>query len=129
MNSWNKTAKVDQYWIFRLITLNLDITHLLVEPEGPAQKQPKKPDVVRAENAETGVKVKQGKVHKVHPQQARNEEAHQLKLKEMLIPKRHRRPYEKIKFGKKRQEKEVRKMIEKRKKLNDNEPKEEVTIA
>lgn len=87
-----------------------DVSHLLFEPEVASKKQPKKPEVVRAENKQTGVKVKEGTVHKVHPQQVRNEEAHQLKLKEMSIPKRHRRPYEKIKFGKKRQAKEVRKM-------------------
>jgi hypothetical protein len=99
-------------------------------PPLPEKKQPKKPEVVRAENKQTGVKVKEGTVHKVHPQQVRNEEAHQLKLKEMSIPKRHRRPYEKIKFGKKRQAKEVRKMNEKRKKLSDNgdELKDEITL-
>jgi predicted ATP-dependent serine protease len=77
---------------------------------------PKKPDVVHAENTDTGVKVKEGKVRQVNPQHVRSEEAHQLKLKEMLIPKRHRRPYQKMKFGQKRKQKEVRKMIEKRKK-------------
>ncbi|KAI6183837.1 Pescadillo-like protein [Aphelenchoides bicaudatus] len=103
-----------------------DISHLLAEPIEQPKKQQKKPEVVRAENKSTGVKVKEGQAHKVNQQHTRNEEAHQLKLKEMLIPKRHRRPYKKIKFGEKRQQKEVRKMIEKRKKISQNDgPKEE----
>lgn len=112
-----------------ILTLS-DVSHLLIEPVEQLKKQVKKPEVVRAENKETGVKVKEGKVYKVNQQHVRNEEAHQLKLKEMLITKRHRRPYEKIKFGQKRQQKEVRKMIEKRKKISqkDDETKEESVV-
>lgn len=118
-----------KFWANELSKFS-DISHLLVEPEEGLKKQPKKPEIVRAENKETGVKVKEGKVHKVHPQHVRNEEAHQLKLKEMSIPKRHRRPYEKIKFGKKRQAKEVRKMTDKRKKLSgaNSEPTGEIVL-
>ncbi|KAI6194624.1 Pescadillo-like protein [Aphelenchoides besseyi] len=101
-----------------------DITHLLSEVEEQPKKQPKKPEVVRAENTKTGVKVKEGNVHKVHPQQVRNEAGQQLKLKEMLIAKRHRRAYEKIKFGEKRKKKELRKLVEKRDALANNDAEE-----
>jgi len=98
-----------------------DISHLLVEPQQKQlEKQPKKPEVVRAENVATGVKVKEGRVYKVHPQQVLNEEGQNLKLREMLIRKKQKRAYEKIKFGQKRKVKEVRKMVSKRGRAEQN---------
>lgn len=115
-------GKGKKYVIFNPLirSFYLDVSHLVAEPGGPAKKQPKQPDVVRAENPKTAVKVKEGKIHKVNPQQVRNEEAHQLKLKEMLIPKRYSRAYKKIKYGENRKKKEIRKMVEKRNKLAGN---------
>ena len=95
----------------------LDLNALLAEPVEQPKKQPRPAEVVRAANEATGVRVKEGRVHKVHPQQTRNDEGAQLKLREMLIPKKHKRAYEKIKFGQKRQKREARKMHDKREKL------------
>ncbi|KAL3099750.1 hypothetical protein niasHS_000234 [Heterodera schachtii] len=46
-----------------------------------------------------------------------NEEGHNLKLREMMVPKKHRRVYGKIKYGLKRKAREANKLAEKRAKL------------
>jgi len=54
---------------------------------------------------------------KDNKQKELNEKGQNLKLREMMIPKKHRRVYKKIKFGEKRKAKEQRKLLEKRIKL------------
>ena len=44
-------------------------------------------------------------------------QGHNLKLREMMIPKRHKRVYDKIKFGIKKKEKAVKKLSNRRKQL------------
>ncbi|CAD5233003.1 unnamed protein product [Bursaphelenchus xylophilus] len=96
-----------------------DVTHLLEDMNTTINVQaPKKKPVVQpkvhAVNLETGVEVKKGRVHRENPQQKINEEGHDLKMREMMIPKRFKRAYKKIKHGQKEKKKEVRKMHAKR---------------
>lgn len=45
-------------------------------------------------------------------------QGHNRKLREMMIPKKHRRVYKKIKFGEKRRARELKKLQSKRAKLD-----------
>ncbi|CAD5223340.1 unnamed protein product [Bursaphelenchus okinawaensis] len=96
-----------------------DVTYLLEDLEttvNPVQLK-KKPVVqpkVHAVNMETGVAVKKGRVHKDNPQNKINQDGQELKMREMMIPKRFKRAYKKIKHGQQEKKKEVRKMHAKR---------------
>ncbi|CAG9530600.1 unnamed protein product [Cercopithifilaria johnstoni] len=61
--------------------------------------------------------VNKGQMHRENLQKKLNEEGHELKLREMLIPKKRRRVYSKIKRGIKRRIREEKKLNEKRLKL------------
>ncbi len=49
-----------------------------------------------------------GKFHRDNAQKRRNEEGEQLRMREMMIPKKQRRVYHKIRRGQKKQRREVR---------------------
>ena len=51
--------------------------------------------------------VETGKVFKKNKQKVLNEQGEQQKLKEMMIPKKHKRVYQKIKRGTKKKVREV----------------------
>ncbi|KRZ34234.1 Pescadillo -like protein [Trichinella pseudospiralis] len=72
-----------------------------------------------AENPLKALEVKPGVVHKENGQKKLAEEKEELKLREMMIAKKYRRAYQKMKFGQKRQAKEVRKLVKKRKMIED----------
>jgi hypothetical protein len=84
-------------------------------PTTSSTKKGKKPD----ENESPAMRVKTAKPFKENQQKKINEKGHDLKLKEMMIPKKHRRVYQKIKFGIKRKSKEVNKLKQKRQKMGD----------
>jgi len=61
------------------------------------------------------MQVKEGKADHGNVHKRVADRAEEKRLQEMLIAKKHRRAYQKIKFGQKRKAKEVRKLKEKRK--------------
>jgi len=61
------------------------------------------------------MQVKEGKVDRTNVHKRVADQVEERKLQEMLIAKKHKRAYQKIKFGEKRKAKEVRKLKEKRK--------------
>ncbi|VDO34222.1 unnamed protein product [Brugia timori] len=63
------------------------------------------------------INVNKGRMHKENLQKKLNEKGHELKLREMLIPKKRRRVYSKIKRGIKRRVHEEKKLNEKRLKM------------
>lgn len=69
------------------------------------------------EKGEIPMEVKKSRMHKENLQKKLNEQGHELKLREMLIPKKRRRVYAKIKRGIKRRVGEEKKLNEKRRKL------------
>lgn len=77
-------------------------------------KQPQQAQKVHAANETTGVQVKQGKKLVENKQQKMNQEGQELKMREMMIPKRFKRAYKKVKHGEKEKKKVVRKMHAKR---------------
>ena len=79
------------------------------------QKQPKKVETVDNKGV---MRVQKSRVFKESQQKKTNEEGHNLKLREMMIPKRHKRVYEKIKRGAKSKEKAVNNLNRKRAKLD-----------
>jgi len=97
-----------------------DISHLLAEriteqqPSGKASKRQKAKFTPVGEESI----VKAGKVFRENQQKLINEKGHDRKLREMMIPKKHRRVYKKIRFGEKRLAREAKKLEEKRKKLS-----------
>uniref|UniRef100_A0A915B5U3 Pescadillo homolog n=1 Tax=Parascaris univalens TaxID=6257 RepID=A0A915B5U3_PARUN len=98
--------------IEQLKELGYDVEALLGE------KQPEKKKKKMVEKKETsGMSVDIGKIHKENKQKKLNEEGHDLKMREMMIAKRYRRVYHKIKRGKKRQAREVTALKLKRAKL------------
>lgn len=88
-----------------------------MEKNGEKQMAAKK--VAQLSQLEKGnqVYVKEGKSYRENPQEKINLAGQDLKLREMMIEKKHRRVYEKIKFGKKREAKEANKLEIKRKKI------------
>ncbi|KRZ63416.1 Pescadillo -like protein [Trichinella nativa] len=72
-----------------------------------------------AENPLKALEVKPGVVHKDNRQKKLAEEKEELRLREMMIAKKYRRAYQKIRFGQKRQAKEVRKLVKKRKTIEE----------
>ncbi|KHN72215.1 Pescadillo -like protein [Toxocara canis] len=99
--------------IEQLKELGEDVEQLLVEKVDIKKKKDKK-----VEGGETsGMSVAVGKTHKENKQKQLNEEGQNLKLREMMIAKRYRRVYHKIKRGKKRRAREVNALKEKKAKL------------
>uniref|UniRef100_A0A1I7VK08 Pescadillo homolog n=1 Tax=Loa loa TaxID=7209 RepID=A0A1I7VK08_LOALO len=72
---------------------------------------------VQKEKEVPTMNVNKGRMHKENLQKKLNEEGHELKLREMLIPKKRRRVYSKIKRGIKRRVHEEKKLNEKRLKM------------
>jgi pescadillo protein len=93
-----------------------DISPLLTATEETSKPKQKKSAKEAAKQKE--MRVEAGRTYKENPQRKINEEGHNLKLKEMLIAKKYRRAYKKIKFGMKREKRETRKLEEKRQKLS-----------
>ncbi|KAL4002586.1 Pescadillo N-terminus family protein [Acanthocheilonema viteae] len=83
--------------------------------EGESKMQEKKK--IQKEEEVPTMNVNKGRMHKENLQKKLNEEGHKLKLREMLIPKKRRRVYSKIKRGIKRRIHEEKKLNEKRLKL------------
>uniref|UniRef100_A0A0N4ZD00 Pescadillo homolog n=1 Tax=Parastrongyloides trichosuri TaxID=131310 RepID=A0A0N4ZD00_PARTI len=77
--------------------------------EEKAKKKEKKP----------GMHVEAGKIYTESAETKVAEVQSVKKMQEMMIPKKHKRVYEKMTFGIKRKEKEVKKLIFKRKKLEE----------
>ncbi|VDK73210.1 unnamed protein product [Litomosoides sigmodontis] len=84
-----------------------------VETDGESKMQEK----IRKEKEVSTMNVNKGRMHKENLQKKLNEEGHELKLREMLIPKKRRRVYSKIKRGIKRRIREENKLNEKRLKM------------
>lgn len=99
--------------IEQLKELGHDVEALLGEKQ--PEKKKKKKVVEKSETSEMSVDV--GKTHKENKQKKLNEEGHDLKMREMMIAKRYRRVYHKIKRGKKKQAREVNTLKMKRAKL------------
>ncbi|MFH4980761.1 hypothetical protein AB6A40_007470 [Gnathostoma spinigerum] len=90
-----------------------DVTHLLPK----AEEKPQKVKKVKKDNEkkeETKMSVELGRTHKKHKQKEINEKGHDLKLREMMIAKKHKRVYQKIKYGIKRKARENRQLAQKR---------------
>uniref|UniRef100_A0A914GZ88 Pescadillo homolog n=1 Tax=Globodera rostochiensis TaxID=31243 RepID=A0A914GZ88_GLORO len=100
---------------------NCDITAFLgaksVEPKNGSNKKKKEAGKSEA----TAMAVQKSKVHKESRQKQINAEGHNLKLREMMVAKKHRRVYGKIKYGLKRKAQEANKLAEKRAKLTRSE--------
>lgn len=92
----------------------IDVAALLGEKE----KKEKKKGLSKSEEANQEMRVEIGKTHRKNAQKELNEKGHNLKMREMMIAKKHRRVYHKIKRGIKRQAREVKALKEKRAKLN-----------
>uniref|UniRef100_A0AAF5PP75 Pescadillo homolog n=1 Tax=Wuchereria bancrofti TaxID=6293 RepID=A0AAF5PP75_WUCBA len=86
-----------------------------METEGESRVQEKKK--IQKEKEVPIMNVNKGRMHKENLQKKLNEEGHELKLREMLIPKKRRRVYSKIKRGIKRRVHEEKKLNEKRLKM------------
>uniref|UniRef100_A0A0R3S3U6 Pescadillo homolog n=1 Tax=Elaeophora elaphi TaxID=1147741 RepID=A0A0R3S3U6_9BILA len=84
-----------------------------METEGESKVQEKK----KIQKEVPTMNVNKGRMHKENLQKKLNEEGHELKLREMLIPKKRRRVYSKIKRGIKRRIHEEKKLNEKKLKL------------
>uniref|UniRef100_A0A914DNS5 Pescadillo homolog n=1 Tax=Acrobeloides nanus TaxID=290746 RepID=A0A914DNS5_9BILA len=91
-----------------------DITHLLKPDEDKKKEVKPKRQKTKPETPESGMSVKTGKVFKENLQKKLNQVGQELKLREMMIPKKHRRVYKKIKYGQKRQASEKKKLESKR---------------
>ncbi|VDN04935.1 unnamed protein product [Thelazia callipaeda] len=91
-------------------------------PTNVSTKTKKAKEVLSTEKAEEAkkkpnMKVRKGRMHRENMQQKLNEQGHELKLREMLLPKKRKRVYSKIKRGIKRRVREENKLNEKRLKL------------
>lgn len=82
-----------------------------------SEKVEKKREKIQ-ENEASKARVEVGKTKKENLQKSLNEKGHDLKMREMMIPKKHRRVYYKIKRGIKRQAREVKSLKEKKAKLS-----------
>uniref|UniRef100_A0A0N5AF18 Pescadillo homolog n=1 Tax=Syphacia muris TaxID=451379 RepID=A0A0N5AF18_9BILA len=100
----------------------VDVTELVGEttPAEEVQKAVKK-------KKEKGMHVEPGKTYRKNKQMEMDEKGHELKLREMMIAKRHRRVYHKIKRGIKRQAREVRELKQKRAKLEESNTNDRVS--
>lgn len=85
-----------------------------IEHEGKIQNRKRQANDSRLVDK---ISVRPAKAFKQNIQMMINEEGHNLKLREMMIPKRHKRVYDKIKFGIKKKEKAVKKLSNRRKQL------------
>ncbi|VDK62113.1 unnamed protein product [Onchocerca ochengi] len=85
------------------------------EIEGESKLQEKK-KILKEKEVST-MNVSKGRMHKENLQKKLNEKGHELKLREMLIPKKRKRVYSKIKRGIKRRIHEEKKLNEKRLKI------------
>uniref|UniRef100_A0A0K0FUE2 Pescadillo homolog n=1 Tax=Strongyloides venezuelensis TaxID=75913 RepID=A0A0K0FUE2_STRVS len=68
-----------------------------------------------------GMHVETGKVYKESTESRIAEVQSVKKMQEMMIPKKHKRVYKKMTFGIKRKEKEVKKLVAKKKKLEETD--------
>jgi len=68
----------------------------------------------------SSISVKVSKPFKENKQKKINDDAHELKLKEMMISKKHSGVYKKIKFGIKRQAREKDLLLKKRCKIENS---------
>ncbi|KAL7075437.1 hypothetical protein ACQ4LE_004936 [Meloidogyne hapla] len=84
------------------------------EKKGSLLKKNKKN---KQQNENKGMSVQTSKIYKESEQKKINEEGHNLKLREMMIPKKHKRIYEKLKRGTKRRARAEVVLEEKRAKL------------
>jgi pescadillo protein len=67
----------------------------------------------------SGMHVEMGQAYKENRQKLINQKGHDLKMREMMIPKKHRRVYKKIKYGQKRSLREANKLQEKRARVDN----------
>ncbi|VDP14173.1 unnamed protein product [Onchocerca flexuosa] len=84
-----------------------------IETESRLQEKEK----ILKEKEVSTMNVNKGRMHKENLQKKLNEKGHELKLREMLIPKKRKRVYSKIKRGIKRRIHEEKKLNEKRLKI------------
>uniref|UniRef100_A0A914LYP5 Pescadillo homolog n=3 Tax=Meloidogyne TaxID=189290 RepID=A0A914LYP5_MELIC len=85
--------------------------------EGLLKKKNKKNKQQQQDENNKGMSVQKSRIYKESEQKKINEEGHNLKLREMMIPKKHKRIYEKLKRGTKRRARAEIVLEEKRAKL------------
>jgi len=96
----------------------IDITHLLEKTKHETNISKTKTITSKNDGTETPkMFVLPSKVFNENKQKTADIEGQSLKLREMMLPKKHKRVYEKIKFGIKRKRREALLLEEKRRKL------------
>uniref|UniRef100_A0A915PI92 Pescadillo homolog n=1 Tax=Setaria digitata TaxID=48799 RepID=A0A915PI92_9BILA len=99
----------------KLLSKASSVTTGKAEIEGESEIQEKKR--IRKEKEVSNMDVNKGQMHKENLQKKLNEAGHELKLREMLIPKKRKRVYSKIKRGIRRRVHDEKMLNEKRLKL------------
>ncbi|PAV79646.1 hypothetical protein WR25_08716 [Diploscapter pachys] len=103
-----------------LRNLGADVSGLMPEDDSSKEKKKQKPKEKEKtlEGTAKGMRVALGKMHVKNAQIDVNEEGAQLKLREMMIPKKHRRVYHSVKKSFSRNRNTVKKLQEKRKAID-----------
>jgi len=105
--------------ISQLRQLNKPVDHLLVSATDGATSQKRKTPIDKklqttSDDKSTTMRAVVGKLHRDNAQKRRNETGEQLRMREMMIPKKQRRVYHKIRRGQKKQRREVNTLTTKR---------------
>jgi len=93
-----------------------EVDRLIEEGYGEERKEQTKKWI--KSKKETTMKAVAGSTFRQNEQKRRNEEGEQLKMREMMIPKKRRRVYAKIKRGTKKRVRQTRALADKRVRLN-----------
>uniref|UniRef100_A0AC35U3X4 Pescadillo homolog n=1 Tax=Rhabditophanes sp. KR3021 TaxID=114890 RepID=A0AC35U3X4_9BILA len=86
-------------------------------PNAPKTREEKA--AIAEAKASVGMKVVAGKAHKESKETQIEKTASVKKMQELMIPKKHKMVYKKMTFGIKRKEKEVKKLVSKKQKLDE----------